>query len=57
MVVAVGWYKATVKATRRSMASDWVMVFTIRDGRIVRFREFTDTAALVRAYLGAAATA
>jgi ketosteroid isomerase-like protein len=56
-VVAVGAYKATVKATRRSVSSDWVMVFTIRNGQITRFREFTDSAALIRGYLGAAATA
>jgi ketosteroid isomerase-like protein len=26
------------------------MVFTVRDGRIARFREWTDSAQLVRAY-------
>ena len=49
-VVAVGFYKATVKATQRQTGSDWVMVFNFRGGKIVRFREFTDSAALVRAY-------
>jgi ketosteroid isomerase-like protein len=56
-VVSVGFYKATVKATRKTASADWVMVFTFRGGKIVRFREFSDSAALNRAYLGAAVTA
>ena len=55
-VVAIGSYKATVKATRRSVAADWVMVFTFRAGKISRFREFSDSAAVNRAYAGAAVT-
>jgi ketosteroid isomerase-like protein len=54
-VAVIGDYAATVKTTGRSVASDWVMVFTVRDGKVVRFREWTDSAQLVRAY-GAAAT-
>ena len=49
-VAVVGEYSARVKGTGRSIASDWVMVFTLRDGRVVRFREWTDSAQLVRAY-------
>lgn len=49
-VVVIGDYAATVKTTGRSVASDWAMVFTVRDGRIVRFREWSDSAQLVRAY-------
>ena len=49
-VVAIGDYAATVKTTGRSIVSDWAMVFTVRDGRIVRFREWSDSAQLVRAY-------
>ena len=56
-VVSVGAYEATVKATRKTVAADWVMVFNFRGGKIVRFREFSDSAALNRAYLGAAVTA
>ena len=54
-VVAVGAYKVTVKATRRQSGSDWVMVFNFRNGKIVRFREFTDSASIVRAYGAAVA--
>src|SRR6187455_2164154 len=49
-VVAIGRYKATVKATKKVSESDWVMVFNFRNGKIVRFREFTDSAAVIRAY-------
>jgi ketosteroid isomerase-like protein len=49
-VVVIGDYSATVKDTGRSITSDWAMVFTVRDGRIARFREWTDSAQLVRAY-------
>ena len=56
-VVAIGDYAAKVKATGRSMASDWVMVFTVRNGKVTRFREWTDSAQLVKAYGGALSTA
>ncbi len=49
-VVALGRFKATVKATKKVAESDWAMVFNFRNGKIVRFREFTDSAAVVRAY-------
>lgn len=49
-VACIGYYKARVKQTGGVMASTWVMVFTIRNGRIVRFREWTDSAQLNRAY-------
>ena len=32
------------------ISSSWVMVFTVRNGRIVRFREWSDSAQLNRAY-------
>ena len=51
-VAVIGDYSATVKGTGRSVTSDWVMVFTVKDGRIARFREWTDSAQLVRAYGG-----
>ena len=54
-VVAIGSYSATVKATQRLTGSDWVMIFDFRNGKVVRFREFTDSAAVVRAYGAAAA--
>ncbi len=49
-VVVLGYYKATVKHTRRPMSSEWAMVFTVRNGKVTQFREFTDTSAALSAY-------
>lgn len=56
-VIALGSYKATVRATGRTVASDWAMVFGFRDGRIASFKEFTDSAALNAAYVPVAVSA
>jgi ketosteroid isomerase-like protein len=45
-VVALGSYTATAKATGRQVTADWAMAWTIRDGKVVRFQEYTDSAAL-----------
>ena len=49
-VAVVGRYKATVKPTGKTVDSGWVMIFTFRNGKVVRFREYTDSAQLVKAY-------
>jgi ketosteroid isomerase-like protein len=49
-VVAIGYYRGKAKPTGRPMSSDWVMVFNFRGAKIARFREFTDSAAIVRAF-------
>jgi ketosteroid isomerase-like protein len=54
-VAVVGYYEVNVKTTGRSVASDWVMVFTLVNGRITEFREWTDSAQVVRAYAQIAA--
>ena len=33
-----------------SVSSDWIHVFTVRDGKVTTFREFTDTAQFAAAY-------
>jgi ketosteroid isomerase-like protein len=48
-VVALGRYSWRVKATGKEFSSDWAHVCTVRDGKIVRFREYMDTAAEIRA--------
>lgn len=53
-VVSIGEYEMTVRSTSRRVKAEWVMVFTIRNGRIARFREWTDSAQLIRAYAPAA---
>ena len=49
-VFALGVYNFTVTKTGRAVASEWCHVFTIRDGKVVAFREFTDTAQAAAAY-------
>lgn len=49
-VVVLGRSKATVKSTGRSYETDWVHVFTVRDGKITNFAEFFDNAAATRAF-------
>ena len=55
-VVALGSYSAKMKPSGQSYSSDWVMLFTVRNGKVAAFREFSDSAQLVRAYKGEAAT-
>jgi ketosteroid isomerase-like protein len=52
-VVAIGHYAAQVP-TGRGFDSDFVMVFTLRDGKVVQFQEFSDSAAINAAYDNAA---
>jgi hypothetical protein len=49
-VVALGHYAWSVRATDRNFESDWAHVFTIRNGRIVQFKEYADTAVAEKAY-------
>ena len=49
-VLVVGWERGKVKATNRPFEADWIMAFTVRDGKIARFREYTDTQAIAAAY-------
>ena len=48
-VVALGHYTATTSIGKK-FNSDFAMVFTVRNGRVVEFQEFTDSAALNAAY-------
>jgi len=52
-VVALGHYTATTPAGK-GFDSDFVMVFTLRNGRVTEFQEFTDSAAINAAYAVAA---
>ena len=49
-VVSLGHYKWRVKDTGQEYASDFVHVFTVRDGKITGFREHFDTAVVAAAY-------
>jgi ketosteroid isomerase-like protein len=42
-VVALGVYSGTYTATGRSMRARFVHHWTVRDGKVVRFEQYTDT--------------
>jgi uncharacterized protein len=48
-VVALGRWRARYKPTGRSYETEWAMVFTLREGKVARIREYSDTAAWVAA--------
>ena len=45
-----GHYRMKVKKTSRVIDCDWVVIYTIRDGKVAGFREHTDTAQFVKAF-------
>jgi len=49
-VVAIGHYRAVTKATSKTFESDFVMVFTLQDGKLTRFQEFSDSAGINAAF-------
>ena len=54
-VVVVGHYEGKVKTTGRTYETYFVHVFTLQAGKIVSFREYTDTAAQQQAFMKAQA--
>ena len=48
-VVALGHYTATTPA-KAGFDSDFAMVFTLKNGKVTRFQEFCDSAAINAAY-------
>ena len=47
--VALGFADGRVRASGRSFTTEWAQAFTVRDGKVCRFREFFDSAALLAA--------
>lgn len=52
-VVVIGYERSLVKPTGRIFEQEWVHVYTLHDGKIIRCRIFEDTAAQVAALDGA----
>ena len=50
LVFAFGHYAGAIKKTGRTFDCEWVHVFTVKNGKVARFREFTDTAQFAEAY-------
>ena len=48
-VVVEGKNRGTIRANGRSYEHDWIMVFTLRQGKIARMRHYYDTADLLAA--------
>jgi uncharacterized protein len=48
----LGHYKWTVRKTGKAVAADFVHIFTIKNGKVSGFQEFTDTATFAEAYRG-----
>jgi ketosteroid isomerase-like protein len=51
-VCVLGHYAWTIRKTGRQVASDWVHIFTVHNDKVVKFREFNDTAQFAEAYRG-----
>jgi ketosteroid isomerase-like protein len=49
-VVVLGRERFRVKSTGLTWACEWAHAFTLRDGKIAGFREYTDTAAMTTAF-------
>jgi ketosteroid isomerase-like protein len=49
-VVVEGAATVTFKVSRRTIHYDWVHIWTVRDGVVVAFREFCDTARVAEAF-------
>lgn len=52
-VAVLGHERHRVRTTGSAFEGDWVQVFTLREGKVVGYREYWDTAALSAAFRGA----
>lgn len=50
-VVVEGKNKGTVKSTGRAYEHDWIMIFELRDGRIIKNQHYYDTMDLVQCFI------
>jgi uncharacterized protein len=51
-VAVFGQARGLVKLTNRSLEYDWVHLYTLRDGKTIKFCEYLDTAAIAAAFRG-----
>ena len=49
-VIVTGQSIWLVKATSQRYENPWVHIFTLRDGKVARFQQYNDTAAVKAAY-------
>ena len=48
-MTALGRYRWTVRATGKPAGGEWCHVFNIKNGKVTRFREYTNTASFAAA--------
>jgi uncharacterized protein len=51
-VIVLGHYAMAMSKTGKTMASDWCHIFTFKNGKVAKFKEFLDTAQAAEAYRG-----
>ena len=51
-VIAEGYYSGTYKKTGKPVRSQFAHLFTFRDGQVVKFQQYTDTAQFAEAVKG-----
>ena len=51
-VFVLGRYRWKLRITGRSVDCDFIHIFTMKNGKVAQFREFTDTAQFAEAYRG-----
>ncbi len=49
-VIVLGRYTVVIKTTGRKVDCDWVMVYTMKNGKVVKFQEFSDSAGINAAF-------
>ncbi len=49
-VVVEGRNRGTARTTGRTYEHDWVMIFTMHDSKVIRFRHYYDTADVLEAF-------
>ena len=52
-VVVLGHSRQSLRSNGRVVEPDWVMVFTLREGKVTHYQYYDDTAATVAAFQGA----
>ena len=51
-VAVLGYSESRIKKNNNKVSGDWVMMFTYKDGKLLRYREFRDTYEAYKAYVG-----
>ena len=49
-VLALGHERVGVRATGKIFETDWIHFYTLKDGKIIRLREYYDTATMAEAF-------